>query len=150
MDPGHLQELKELEEHYWWHVAKRQLATELVQRHFPAPGRLVEGGIGSCRNLLAFRQMGYDVSGFDISETAVEFGRARGLSNVQVHDLGTPWPMSSGSASVVVLLDVLEHLEYPVDVMRHAADILSPDGGIVFTVPAYPWLFSNWDERLGH
>ena len=150
MDPQHLLELRELEDRYWWHVAKRQLVTELVTKQFPAPGRLVEGGVGACKNLLEFQSLGYDVAGFDISAEAVAFGEQRGLQDVAVHDLGQPWPLPDASANVVVMLDVLEHLENPVLVMQHASRVLQPGGGIVFTVPAYPWLFSNWDKRLGH
>ena len=53
MDPSHLQELVELEDNYWWHVAKRQLVTRLLLKHCPPPGRLVEGGIGSGRAQLS-------------------------------------------------------------------------------------------------
>ena len=150
MDPKHLVQLSELEDTYWWHVAKRQMVTKLVEQHFPAPNGLVEGGIGSCRNLLTFQERGYDVTGFDISEQAVEYGKAKGIENVAVHDLGQPWPVAEGSQGAVVLLDVLEHVEDPALVLSHARKILKPDGGVVFTVPAHPWLFSNWDERLGH
>jgi SAM-dependent methyltransferase len=44
----------------------------------------------------------------------------------------------------------LEHLEDPVNVMQHAHNALRPGGGIVFTVPSYPWLYSDWDKGLGH
>ena len=30
MDARHLTELADLEENYWWHVAKRQLAIEML------------------------------------------------------------------------------------------------------------------------
>ena len=42
MDPSHLQELVELEDNYWWHVAKRKLVTRLLKKHCPPPGRLVD------------------------------------------------------------------------------------------------------------
>ncbi|MCA9057796.1 MAG: methyltransferase domain-containing protein, partial [Planctomycetaceae bacterium] len=110
MDPSHLQELVSLEDSYWWHVAKRQLVTRLLNRHCPPPGRLVEGGIGSGRNLVEFREMGYDVTGFDLMPESVDHVRNRGIDDVQVHDLGTPWPVDPGSLRAVVLLDVLEHV----------------------------------------
>ncbi len=64
MDPSHLTQLVELEDNYWWHIAKRKLVLRLLQRFAPAPGRLVEGGIGSGRNLVEFSRLGYDVTGF--------------------------------------------------------------------------------------
>ena len=94
--------------------------------------------------------MGYEVTGFDLMPESVEHVRERGISDVQVHDLGNPWPVESESLRAVVLLDVLEHVEFPVDVLRHVHQSLHPDGAVIVTVPAYPWLFSRWDEQLGH
>ncbi|APZ95102.1 class I SAM-dependent methyltransferase [Fuerstiella marisgermanici] len=150
MQASHLQELVDLEDSYWWHVAKRQLVTRLLNKYAPAPGRLVEGGIGSGRNLIEFRDMGYDVSGFDLMPESVAHVRQRGIEDVHVHDLGQPWPVAEKSLKAVVLLDVLEHVEHPVEVLGHVKKALADDGAVIITVPAYPWLFSRWDEQLGH
>jgi SAM-dependent methyltransferase len=150
MQASHLSELIELEDSYWWHIAKRQLVLDLLGRYAPAPGRLIEGGIGSARNLVEFRQRGYDVAGLDIMDEAVEHARERGLTDVCRHDLTLPWPFPAGSADVVVLLDVLEHLPDPIGTLRHIADVLRPGGHVVVTVPAHPWLYGDWDAALGH
>jgi len=150
MQASHLQQLVDLEDNYWWHVAKRELVTRLLKKHCPAPGKLAEGGIGSGRNLLEFQEMGYDVCGYDLMPESVEHVRSRGLEDVHVHDLGNPWPVEQGSLKAVVLLDVLEHVKDPVGVLKHVHDALADDGAVIITVPAYPWLFSRWDEQLGH
>jgi SAM-dependent methyltransferase len=150
MDPNHLQELIDLEEGYWWHVAKRRLVVDLLHRYFPPPGLLVEGGVGSGRNLLEFQRLGYRVSGFDLMPESVANARSRGLSGVHVHDLADPWPVEPGSTRVAVMLDVLEHIADPVAVLKHAADAIGDDGGILLSVPAYPSLFCDWDRQLGH
>lgn len=150
MKPDHLRELAELENTYWWHVAKRQLITKLLSRFAPPPGLLVEGGIGSSRNLLEFSQLGYDVSGFDVMPEAVELGRQKGLSRTAVHDLEQPWPVEANSLRAVVLLDVIEHVAHPVTVLSHVKSSLRPDGSVIITVPAYQWMFSEWDRLLGH
>lgn len=150
MEKSHLQELIDLEDNYWWHIAKRKLATSLLKEHFPPPGRVVEGGVGSARNLVEFQRLGYQVSGYDLMEESVEHARSRGLDDVRVHDLADPWPVEGDSIDAVVLLDVIEHLEDPVRVLSHARQALRVGGGVIVTVPAYPWLFSEWDQRLGH
>ncbi|MDP6446517.1 MAG: class I SAM-dependent methyltransferase [Pirellulaceae bacterium] len=149
MDSGHLTELIELEDTYWWHIAKRRLVASLLKKHFPPAGRVVEGGIGSSRNLLEFRKAGYDVHGFDLMQEAVDNAHSRDLG-AEVHDLAEPWPIDDASCRAVVLLDVIEHLEHPVQVLEHARRALTDDGGLVVTVPSYPWLFGDWDRRLGH
>ena len=150
MEAAHLKELMTLESSYWWHVAKRRLATSLLLTYAPPAARIVEGGIGAGGNLLHWQSKGYEVQGLDIMEESVDYARQRGLSNVQQHDLHDAWPVSKNSSQAVVLLDVLEHLRDPVLALRNAASILKDDGKIVFTVPAHPWLYSEWDERLGH
>jgi len=150
MDPQHLDELIDVEDSYWWHVAKRLMVTEIVQSRCPAPDRIVEGGIGSCRNLLELQRLGYEVYGFDVMSAAVDRGKELGLAHVQLHDLGQPWPLEDHSMGCVVLLDVLEHMADLVTVLTHARQVLRPGGAIVLTVPANPWLYGDWDKRLGH
>ena len=150
MEAAHLKELMTLESSYWWHVAKRQLATSLLLSHTPPVASIVEGGIGAGGNLLHWKSLGYDVQGLDIMDESVDYARQRGLNRVFQHDLHDRWPMEERSANAIVLLDVLEHLRDPVLALRQAAQVLDQDGRIIFTVPAHPWLYSEWDERLGH
>ncbi|EHB49726.1 Methyltransferase type 11 [Mycolicibacterium rhodesiae JS60] len=63
-----------------------------------------------------------------------------------LHDLDLP----SGSLPAVGLFDVVEHLEDPADLLHEVARVLSPEGTLVVTVPAYQWLWSAEDEALGH
>jgi SAM-dependent methyltransferase len=150
MDPGHLEELINIEQRYWWHIAKRELVTELLLLHVPPPARLVEGGIGAGGNLLAWQQLGYEVAGFDLMLDAVEHCRKQGACNVRQHDLQEPWPLEASTADAVLMLDVIEHTSDPVIVLRNAAQVLGPRGKVIVTVPAYPWLMGPWDRMLGH
>ena len=150
MDATHLQQLVDLEDSYWWHVAKRELSIRLLNKYAPAPGRLVEGGIGSGRNLVEFQQLGYDVTGLDLMQESVAHVKSRGVEDCHVHDLEEPWPVEDGSVNAVVLLDVLEHIEHPVQTLQHIHNALAEDGVAILTVPACPWLYSRWDEQLGH
>ena len=34
--------------------------------------------------------------------------------------------------------------------LRHAYTALEEGGAVIATVPAHPWLYSRWDEQLGH
>ena len=150
MEIAHLEELASLENHYWWHVAKRRLVIGLLSSFSPPPGKLVEAGIGAGGNLQVFEKLGYEVSGFDLLPEAVEYAKSIGARVVQVHNSEEPWPLEAGSADVVVMLDVLEHTENPVTVLTNAREILRPGGSIVITVPAGQYLFGPWDQALGH
>jgi SAM-dependent methyltransferase len=151
MDTDHLRELIELEESYWWHDAKRRLVIELLQAYAPQPpGLIIEGGIGSSRTLLEFKKLGYEVAGLDLMPEAVAHAHSRGILNAKRHDLLQPWPFERASAQAVVLLDVIEHISDPVTALSLAREVLAPNGILILTVPAYPWLYSSWDKILGH
>lgn len=149
MDVRHLDNLADIEATYWWSVAKRDLVRKLLTQWAPPPGMLVEGGVGAGTNLVAFREMGYEVRGLDASPEAIGYCRDRDVE-ASVHDLQEPWPVEPASLRVVALLDVLEHLEDPALALKNAAALLEDGGHIVVTVPAIPWLLGPWDEMLGH
>jgi SAM-dependent methyltransferase len=54
------------------------------------------------------------------------------------------WP------DVVLLLDVIEHLDDDAAALRAARDMPAPGGTLMVTVPAYPSLWSAHDVVLGH
>jgi 2-polyprenyl-3-methyl-5-hydroxy-6-metoxy-1,4-benzoquinol methylase len=59
--------------------------------------------------------------------------------------------LADGAAGVVCLLDVIEHFQDPVDVLlRETTRVLAPDGRLVVSVPAHQWLWSAFDDRVGH
>jgi len=79
---------------------------------------------------------------------AAEAGRRHALHALA--GSGERLPLADGSASVVCLLDVIEHLEDQGATLREAWRVLEPGGHLVVTVPAHAWLWSEADELLGH
>lgn len=59
-------------------------------------------------------------------------------------------PVATGSASIVCLLDVIEHLADPVPALVEARRSLGPRGHLVVNVPAHRRLWSPADVALGH
>lgn len=55
-----------------------------------------------------------------------------------------------GQAHVVLLMDVLEHVDAPAELLDQALALLAPSGHLLATVPAYRWLWSSHDVALGH
>lgn len=47
--------------------------------------------------------------------------------------------------SLILMLDVLEHLDNPSEALRHAYSLLTPSGMLLLTVPAFELLWTNHD-----
>jgi SAM-dependent methyltransferase len=50
----------------------------------------------------------------------------------------------------ILYMDVLEHIEDDVAELAVAAQHLKPSGALVILSPALPWLYSEFDEAIGH
>jgi SAM-dependent methyltransferase len=50
----------------------------------------------------------------------------------------------------VVMLNVLEHIEDDVEILRMLGSLLETDGRIVLYVPALNGLYGKWDRKVGH
>lgn len=76
--------------------------------------------------------------GVEISLEALR--RARGLSDgvyfAQASAYGLPF--SSSSFDTVLSIDVIEHVEHPVDLLREISRVLRPHGRLILQTPNYP------------
>jgi len=59
-------------------------------------------------------------------------------------------PLQDAAASVVCLLDVIEHLDSPRATLLESRRVLGPNGLLIVNVPGHPRLWSAADEALGH
>src|SRR5690349_6712282 len=51
---------------------------------------------------------------------------------------------------VVLMLDVLEHIQEPTPVLRRALELLAPGGRVIVTVPAFQRLWTTHDDLNHH
>src|SRR5881397_977938 len=52
--------------------------------------------------------------------------------------------------SLILMLDVLEHLDHPAEAVRHACSLLEPGGRLLITVPAFRLLWTSHDVLNQH
>jgi SAM-dependent methyltransferase len=118
----------------------------------PAPSprlRICELGCGTGGNLAAVADQ-HDVVGVECSPHALEYARRRLGDRVRHGSLPDDVPLPADSFDVVLLTDVLEHIENDAASARTALRLLRPGGFVVATVPAYQWLYSPRDAAHHH
>jgi SAM-dependent methyltransferase len=133
---------------HWWFRGKAKLVDTLVLRWAPSDGWFVDVGAGSAGVTSMVQWRGGPRLALEGSAPLVGEAHRRGLDALQANVLSLP--LVSRSASVVCLLDVIEHLPDPVSGLAEARRVVTKDGVVVVTVPAHQWLWSAADEELGH
>ena len=152
-------DLAKLEDSHWWHISKRETVVELIKRFYRSSlrselqndkeikPRILDIGCGTGRNVVEFSKLG-KVWGIDSSSEAIKYCRDKGLENVKLGS-SDKTGLPNKSFDVVTLLDVLEHVDED-RTLREIKRILVKDGILIITVPAYSWLWSQWDVVLHH
>ena len=150
MDPQLLREQAALEKTHWWFVARRRILDGVVAGlGLPANARILEAGCGTGGNLPMLARHG-EVFAFDVSETARSLASEWGVAELSAGSLPDHIPFAEGHFDLVVLLDVLEHVEDDGAALRALRTRLKPGGLLLITVPALPALWSYHDERHQH
>jgi len=138
------------EETHWWFAARSIIVRHVVERLGAiSPGETILDigcGTGAILSHLATK---YRTVGIDMSPLAVEYSRRRGLSDVRRMTV-QEFPAHEYSVRTALLLDVVEHIDEDVEVLTAAARIVAPNGRVVVTVPAHPWLWSAHDQANHH
>jgi ubiquinone/menaquinone biosynthesis C-methylase UbiE len=139
----------EMEETYWWFVARRRLVCELIDGlAMPAKTRLLDVGCGTGANLKAFDES-FERVGIDVSRAALGFCQQRGLDSLvqaKIEQSG----LDQGTFDLITALDVLEHVDDDMVALRELWRVSKPGGFLLITVPAFGFLWSEHDEALHH
>ena len=153
MDADLYDQLWAIEQRHWWFQARRKIVWSLVRRYLGDAAnrrlRICDLGCGTGGNLAALADE-HDVVGVEFSPQAREYAQRRLGDRVRPGSLPDGVDLPAESFDVVLLTDVLEHIEDDVRSAQTALRLLRPSGIVVATVPAYQWLYSEHDARHHH
>ncbi len=112
------------------------------------PGRLLDFGCGAGNFLARMHAVGWNVTGLDASEAAVQNVRERFKFPAHVGTL--PCSLFADACfEAITMRQSLEHTHEPLDVLRAAHRLLTPGGRLIVAVPnfdgcAASWFGANW------
>jgi dolichyl-phosphate beta-glucosyltransferase len=133
---------------HWWLPSQATFVSLLMRRYAPKDGWLVEIGSGAA-GMAAM--LGWAPDRTLALKSSVELARERSRRNAVIPLVcdAVRLPIAASTASVVCLLDVVEHLPDPIPTIREAARMLAPEGKLVVSVATHPRLWSSADEIVG-
>jgi SAM-dependent methyltransferase len=149
MDVDYGRNYRQLYQRHWWWRAREAALVETITRLRPAGGwdTILDVGCGDGLFFDKLLEFG-DVEGV---EPAAELVDPHGAHRHRIHTL----PFDEGFQpnrrySLILMLDVLEHLDNPSEALRHALSLLSVGGTVLITVPAFMTLWTNHDVVNHH
>lgn len=119
---------------------QRRIWAPIVDRVTRLRGGLPHGqqkwldvGYGNGMLLFTAWEWGYHPIGLDMRKDTVD--QLRGMQ-IEAHNLEfQDYQAPTGSIEVISMANVLEHMPFPRPVLRHAADLLAPNGMIFLSMP---------------
>lgn len=140
---------RDLFEKHWWWRARTEYVVETLRRFQPQAGwpNILDVGCGDALFFDRLAEFG-DVEGVEPSRELVN---PKNPYRNRIHIGQFDKRFQPGKRySLVLMLDVLEHLERPGEALRHAVDLLVPGGTFLATVPAFMALWTNHDVLNQH
>lgn len=153
-NPSYFALLSHVEErHFWFRTRKRVISTlvsQITEKHNTNYKILDIGcGIGNVTTILKKFCPHGTVVGVDLFLEALQYARHR-TSCYLVQADANALPFPNNMFRLICLFDLLEHLPNDTQVLHNLHSILAPDGVLLLTVPAYPSLWSYFDEASHH
>jgi 2-polyprenyl-3-methyl-5-hydroxy-6-metoxy-1,4-benzoquinol methylase len=126
---------REIEDRHPWFVARSDLFLSLIPSN--KNSSILDFGCGSGGFLKRLNNSGYmDLSGVEVSEI-----KTTSASDCFV----ITKTIQKRKYDVILMMDVLEHIENDSAILREIKSHLKPDGILLLSVPAYQFLWSNHD-----
>jgi predicted TPR repeat methyltransferase len=135
--------------HPWHHARTNLLLALLRSLDIHPPADILDVGCAWGLTLDALERKGYEVAGLDISRRALARVDRPGRDLIAA-DITRPLPQNARQYSVVIALDLIEHLDDDRAAILQLAQLTKPAGLIIISVPALPDLFSYFDAVQGH
>lgn len=144
-------EMIEQQDQHWWFQARREiLESMIVSLNLPVNAEILEIGCGTGGNISMLQKYG-QVTAIELDEYARSYTSKS--TGVQVHNGALPDDIPdelNKKYDLIVMFDVLEHIEQDVDSLITLKTMIKRDGYLLLTVPAYQWMFGIHDINHHH
>ena len=131
----------------WRSGQERRL--NLIRRYAPLEGRRgLDIGCGLGAYVANFRRLTDEAYGMDVDAPRLQEGRKRGIDKL-VLAAAEHLPFAEGSFDVIVLNEVIEHVNDDRETLREACRVLRPGGRVVIYAPNRLYPFETHGVYLG-
>jgi SAM-dependent methyltransferase len=135
---------------HWWFIGRRTIVEQILKGLcLPKSAEILEVGCGTGGNLPLLARFG-EVYGVEVDDTAREYARKREIGTILPGSMPDEIPFTGQLFDLIVMTDVLEHVQEDQIALERLYLILKSGGYILITVPAFTALWSRHDELHHH
>lgn len=152
MNPEAYLEMDETEATHWWFSARRMILSSIIRRfNLSKNSKILEVGCGTGGNLEMLSSFG-DVSGLEMDADACAIATRKTKQQFDIRAGSCPdqIPFYTEPFDLICMFDVLEHIDEDIQTLKSLQKLLTKNGKILITVPAYKFLWGAHDEFLHH
>jgi len=149
VDPKYGENYSELYRRHWWWRARQRIVLEILRGIQPSSGsgQILDVGCGDGLFFDRLLEFG-NVEGIERDASLV---RTDGPYRTRIRIAPFDSSFRPGKQySMILMLDVLEHLSDPLSALCHSRRLLVPGGTLLCTVPAFRLLWTNHDVLNQH
>ena len=149
MDPAYAERYRDLAIRHWWWRARNDVVGREVTRLLGSQrnAAILDVGCGDAVLFPFLSKFGH-VEGVE-PDPAVLSPESRWCHRIQVRPFDESFAPDR-RYDLILMLEVLEHFEDPERALRHAATLLTENGRILLTVPAFRFLWTHHDVLNRH
>jgi 2-polyprenyl-6-hydroxyphenyl methylase/3-demethylubiquinone-9 3-methyltransferase len=122
---------------------------DTVRKHLPIPNaKVLDIGCGGGLFLSLLKQQGAEVVGIELSDSRAQYAKVKHGLEIDKHPIENDF-WQNGYANhfdAVTLWDVIEHVNYPFEVIQSAANVLRPGGFLLIDTPCRDGFYHRFGE----
>jgi SAM-dependent methyltransferase len=142
--------MRQQEDKHWWFRARRRIVGQVISSlNLPRPLHILDVGCGTGGNLELLSAFG-KVTGVEADDAAIAMATSRGIAKIYKGNLPNNLPASKPVFGLVVMTDVLEHIDADRESLVAIKSLMTSGAYLVVTVPAFPFLGGQHDTQHHH
>lgn len=138
--------------HFWFQGRLAALQQQLKDLHFPTQKNLKVLDVGCGTGVLRAQleaMTAWEVDATDLDYNALQHAKP-GRGRILYYDILETKADLHEHYDVVMLFDVLEHIDATQPFIAALLQHIKPGGHLIVNVPALQWLYSRYDQVQGH
>lgn len=134
----------------WWYFGRRKILNFKIKKYFNFKVNklnILEIGPGTGANISELQKFGL-VDILEVDDYFIELIEQN--KSLKINNIFSRFEDVNSTYDLVVILDVLEHVENTKNFLENISSLLKEDGLLILSVPAHNSLFSKHDVLLKH